>query len=152
MERRSYSSDSSLRVLATGAGALLLAGLWTPVAGTLVAGIEVWKVFLHPADPWICILLGTLGAALAMLGPGAWSVDARLFGWKRIHLPARKELVLTPLWRLRSSSREVARCLHVVDMRLDVGLSADENGFSTAVLKNVGSNKRAPFLGQERPR
>lgn len=79
-----------LRVLATGAGALLLAGLWTPVAGTLVAGIEVWRVFLHPADPWICTLLGALGAALAMLGPGAWSVDARLFGWKRIHLPARK--------------------------------------------------------------
>jgi putative oxidoreductase len=78
-------------VLATGAGALLLAGLWTPVAGTWVAGIEVWKVFLHPGDPWICILLGTLGAALAMLGPGAWSVDARLFGWKRIHLPARKK-------------------------------------------------------------
>lgn len=41
-------------VLATGAGALLLAGLWTPVAGTLVAAIEVWKIFLHPEDPWIC--------------------------------------------------------------------------------------------------
>jgi len=79
-----------LCVLETGAGALLLAGLWTPVAGTLVAAIEMRKIFLHSGDPWICILLGTLGAALAMLGPGAWSVDARLFGWKRIHLPTRK--------------------------------------------------------------
>jgi putative oxidoreductase len=79
-----------LCVLEAGAGALLLAGLWTPVAGTLVAAIETWKLFLHPGDPWICILLGTLGAALAMLGPGAWSVDARLFGWKRISLPTRK--------------------------------------------------------------
>ena len=79
-----------LHVVAAGAGILLLAGLWTPVAGTLVAAIEIWKIFLHPADPWTCILLGTLGAALAMLGPGAWSVDARLFGWKRIDLPARK--------------------------------------------------------------
>jgi putative oxidoreductase len=77
-------------VLETGTGALLLAGLWTPVAGTLVAAIEMWKIFLHPGDPLICILLGTLGAALAMLGPGAWSVDARLFGWKRIDLPTRK--------------------------------------------------------------
>ena len=79
-----------LCMLETGAGALLLAGLWTPVAGTLVAATEMWKIFLHPGDTWIWILLGTLGAALAMLGPGAWSVDARLFGWKRIHLPARK--------------------------------------------------------------
>jgi putative oxidoreductase len=30
-----------------------------------------------------------LGAALAMLGPGAWSVDARLFGRKRIRIPLR---------------------------------------------------------------
>ena len=28
-------------------------------------------------------------AALAMLGPGHWSVDARLFGWKRIEAPPR---------------------------------------------------------------
>ena len=76
--------------LEAGAGALLLAGLWTPVAGTLVAAIETWKIFLHPGDLWICILLGTFGVALAMLGPGAWSVDARHFGWKRIRLPTRK--------------------------------------------------------------
>ena len=79
-----------LCALETGAGALLFAGLWTPLAGTLVAAIEIWNIFLHPGDPWIWILLGTLGAALAMLGPGAWSVDARLFGWKRIDLPTRK--------------------------------------------------------------
>ena len=29
--------------------------------------------------------IGPAGA-LAMLGPGRWSVDARLFGWKRIDL------------------------------------------------------------------
>jgi putative oxidoreductase len=72
--------------VAIAAGVLLLIGLWTPVAGTLAAGVEAWKMFSHTGDPWIHILLGALGAALALLGPGAWSVDARLFGWKRLDI------------------------------------------------------------------
>jgi uncharacterized membrane protein YphA (DoxX/SURF4 family) len=77
-------------VLAVVAGLLILAGLWTPIAGVLLAIIEIWSAFTHPHDPWSYLLLGTLCAALAMLGPGAWSVDARLFGWKRIDPPDRK--------------------------------------------------------------
>ena len=80
----------SLDTLAIAAGILLLAGLWTPIAGVLLAIIEISSAFTHPHDPWSYILLGTLGAALAMLGPGAWSVDARLFGWKRIDIRDRK--------------------------------------------------------------
>ena len=80
----------SLDTLAIAAGILLLAGLWTPIAGVLVAIIEIWCAFTRPHDPWNYVLLGTLGAALAMLGPGAWSVDARLFGWKRIDIRDRK--------------------------------------------------------------
>jgi putative oxidoreductase len=79
-----------IHVLAIVAGMLLLAGLWTPIAGALLTIIEIWSAFSHPHDPWSYILLGTIGAALAMLGPGAWSVDARLFGWKRIDLRDRK--------------------------------------------------------------
>src|SRR5260370_28989264 len=75
-----------IHVLAIAVGILLLAGLWTPIAGALLTIIEIWSALSHPHDPWSYILLGTLGAALAMLGPGAWSVDARLFGWKRIDI------------------------------------------------------------------
>jgi uncharacterized membrane protein YphA (DoxX/SURF4 family) len=74
-------------VIAAGAGMLLLVGLWTPVVGTVVAVAELWIVCSHAGDPWIRIILATLGATLAMIGPGAWSIDARLFGRKHIAIP-----------------------------------------------------------------
>jgi uncharacterized membrane protein YphA (DoxX/SURF4 family) len=68
-------------------GILLLAGLWTPISGSLMAVLGLWNLITtHPADPWVTILVASIGAALALLGPGTWSVDARLFGWKRIDL------------------------------------------------------------------
>jgi putative oxidoreductase len=79
-----------LSVLAIGTGLLLVAGLWTPIAGAFVAVIALWNVFTELGDPWTNIMLGTLGAALALLGPGAWSADARLFGWKRIDIRDRQ--------------------------------------------------------------
>jgi putative oxidoreductase len=77
------------QLVAAVAAALLLIGLWTPVAGILMAGAELCLAISYPADPSMHILLGAFGAALAMLGPGAWSVDARLFGRKRIQIPQR---------------------------------------------------------------
>jgi len=79
-----------LAVLSIAAGILLIAGLWTPIAGVSVALIEVCKMIMLPGDRWVWLLLGTAGAALAMLGPGLWSIDSRLFGWKRIETPPRK--------------------------------------------------------------
>ena len=80
-----------LQIIGIGAGILLLVGLWTPVAGTLAAIVQLWIAlslhFSHSGDPWIAILQAALGAVLAMLGPGAWSIDARLFGRKRIDIP-----------------------------------------------------------------
>jgi uncharacterized membrane protein YphA (DoxX/SURF4 family) len=84
-----------LEVIGIAAGALLLPGLWTLIAGVVLAVLELWNVLfaqplsVQPADPWPYILLGTIGAALALLGPGAWSVDARIFGWRRIELGDR---------------------------------------------------------------
>jgi putative oxidoreductase len=71
-------------------GMLLLVGLWTPVAGTLLAMLEILHLFMLTGDPWIHILLLTLGVSLTLLGPGGWSVDARLFGWKRVEIPNRR--------------------------------------------------------------
>jgi transcriptional regulator with PAS, ATPase and Fis domain len=57
---------------------LLLAGLWTPVAGALQAIIEVWIFFSRGDGANWHLLLAALGVSLVMLGPGAWSVDAHL--------------------------------------------------------------------------
>jgi hypothetical protein len=62
---------------------------WTPIVGTLVALLETWQIMTIAGDRWATVLLGTIGCAVAMLGPGLWSVDARLFGWKCVE-PLRK--------------------------------------------------------------
>ena len=72
------------QMIGAGAGILLLVGLWTPVIGTVGAIVELWSVFSRVGDPWIHVMLAVLCATLAMIGPGAWSIDARLYGRKYI--------------------------------------------------------------------
>jgi len=75
--------------LATIGGVLLIVGLFTPVAGVLAIIVELWTALSRADNLRICIVLAIVGAALAMLGPGAWSLDARLFGRKRIDIGDR---------------------------------------------------------------
>ena len=63
-----------------------LVGLLTPVVGGLIGAIELWIAMTQIEDPGISVILATLGATAAMIGPGAWSIDARLFGRKHIEI------------------------------------------------------------------
>lgn len=75
------------RIIIVAAGVLIIAGLWTPVAGITAAAVEGWLAFSQPKSELMPIILAVLALSLAMIGPGAWSVDARLFGRKQIDLP-----------------------------------------------------------------
>jgi len=81
-------SHSSLAIeLPCLASAVLLAvGFCTPFAALLQAVLEAWMAFQSDRILGEHAILTALGIGLAMLGPGAWSVDARLFGRKRIEL------------------------------------------------------------------
>jgi len=74
---------------------LLLIGLATPLAAIALSFCEVWIVLANRAQWPVAIALGGIAFALAMLGPGSISIDARLFGRKRIDLthggPVRPE-------------------------------------------------------------
>jgi uncharacterized membrane protein YphA (DoxX/SURF4 family) len=78
------SETTVAQIIAGCAGVLLVVGLWTPVVGTLIAVIELWLAVTHLVDPWMRITVAMLAATVAMIGPGAWSIDARLFGRKHI--------------------------------------------------------------------
>lgn len=77
-------------VLLVGAGFLLFVGLCTPFVGTLVALIETCRMVTVSTDRLFYLVVATCCSALAMLGPGLWSIDARLFGWKQIDPSPRK--------------------------------------------------------------
>ena len=55
----------------------------------VVAVIEILHLRLERL-PLVGLFAGPVFLGLAMLGPGRWSVDARLFGWKRIGAPPRR--------------------------------------------------------------
>ena len=74
----------ALQVIAAIAAVFLLIGLWTPIAGALVALTELWIALRGTDHLRSMILLATIAIAIAVLGPGAQSIDAVLFGRKRL--------------------------------------------------------------------
>ena len=76
-------------LVAAATGVFLLLGLWTPVAGGLVALLELYLVLFRPVGLWASLLAAAIAAGLTLLGPGSWSIDAHTYGRKRISLQNR---------------------------------------------------------------
>jgi putative oxidoreductase len=68
------------------AGAFLIAGLWIPVVGVVVLACELWIALTVADDLRTSALVGTIGIALAMLGPGSTSLDNLFYGRKRFDI------------------------------------------------------------------
>jgi uncharacterized membrane protein YphA (DoxX/SURF4 family) len=68
------------------AGAMLLVGLWTPLEASTQAILEAVLAFAGQAFDASPLIYAMIGLGLLMLGPGGWSIDARLYGRKRLDL------------------------------------------------------------------
>ena len=76
------------------AGLCLLLGVMTPIASLIVAFGAVTHLFFGITNPggfvissFLVLRITALALATACLGPGAFSLDARIFGRREIHIP-----------------------------------------------------------------
>jgi uncharacterized membrane protein YphA (DoxX/SURF4 family) len=100
LEGSAYLAGSHIPTLTEGfigaltilTGASLMAGFLTPLLSTII-GLEAAGIvfsWLPPPTPNLfvellpTVLLVVVSAAVVLLGPGAWSVDSRLFGMREI--------------------------------------------------------------------
>ena len=95
-----FGGESALGTFAVAAAAaltaaLLLIGLMTPLAGAFAAlmGFGLAMAWLPAPTPnafevrLTAVLVVSVAAAIALLGPGAFSLDAALFGRREIAIP-----------------------------------------------------------------
>jgi putative oxidoreductase len=86
LARGSSLAFAAFHVFLTVLALMLLVGLWTPIVAALMSISAFLEVALHDVSWLQCVSVAFLSVALALIGPGAWSIDARLYGWKEIKI------------------------------------------------------------------
>lgn len=73
-------------------GVLMIAGFATRVMGVLACAFLVLSLaWLDLPLTALTVTTTALAAVLIMVGPGSYSLDARLFGWRRIEIVSRSQ-------------------------------------------------------------
>jgi uncharacterized membrane protein YphA (DoxX/SURF4 family) len=90
-----------LSLLLISGSILFILGLMMPFVSIILAICEFGMAFNNLTSDdslqskkfgWVALfLLASIATALAFLGPGAFSIDARLFGRRRIFIPSSKK-------------------------------------------------------------
>jgi uncharacterized membrane protein YphA (DoxX/SURF4 family) len=87
-------SALAISILLTLTGVFVLIGFLTPLASPLAA-LECAAAVVWTTLPWgllsshfVIFRLIAMFIAVALIGPGAYSVDAQIFGWKEIVIPS----------------------------------------------------------------
>jgi hypothetical protein len=78
------------------AGAVLVSialavGISTPLVSSIVCVYAITDLLIGLRFDWLVVSLFLNSIAVALLGPGAYSLDARLFGFKVMAMPPRKD-------------------------------------------------------------
>ena len=80
----------SIVVLLLASAVCLLLGFVTPVAAVLIGATSLWLAFWTTPYPIQELEIVVLAIVIALLGPGAFSIDARMFGRREILIPVTR--------------------------------------------------------------
>lgn len=66
---------------------LLLIGFLTPIVAVFMIGLTLFSLVFEVHSLIQSVEIVALAAAIALIGPGAFSIDARMFGRREILIP-----------------------------------------------------------------
>ena len=85
-----FSLAHLLRILLPMVGVLMILGFATVISGILSCALLLASYgWLHPQSNGLSAIAAGLSMVLMLLGPGAYSLDARFFGWRRVEIVRR---------------------------------------------------------------
>ena len=63
-----------------------MVGLGTPIVAISVCALQIGILLATHGAIALRVVLAAISLCLAIMGPGAWSIDARLFGRRRVEI------------------------------------------------------------------